>query len=777
MLQDTRLTPVSHEGLDRPLHSTTPYADVSFGKQSDLRDWFRLILHRKWLIISVVVIVTSTTVLFAYSQPSIYEASATVQIDPKETTYMEDTKGNIFPTFNNEDYQNTQIKLLSNPQLMRRVILKLDLEHNQSFLKGYERSDPISRVRSLFTRRQTASQRRRDIEARVENDVSQLTPVRTSELEPYVAMLIANLKIDPQEKTSLVRVSFTHSDPIIAMQVVDELTKIFIDTSTEYESRGSQAAREIVARQIAELQAKIQLEENERLNFLKSHNLPLEKGQGRNITEERLAMLSSQLLTAEDERKRLEASYEAAKNAKDPLTIPEVRSSEEMIEMRKRIHQLQEQRASLMQTYTAEWPAVKKLDSEMQQLQQNIDKTQQEVIVSLKAKLDAAIGREAKLREAYYKEQGAANNQSQEGVSLASLNQQIETNRQMYNMLFQRQTQMSINAVDKSNHMAVVTPPVIPAQPVGPARFSKVFISFLVSLFAGVGLAILINQFDNTLKSADAVSSYVYLPTLAMIPSRDNQGAWLKHRLPHTKKRREVNALALTKDARSPTAEAYQHLRASLLFSSAGRVPRTVLVTSGKPFEGKTTTAINTAVTFAQAGADVLLVDCDLRHPQVHAHFGLPNREGLTTYLSGQQNIQSLFRSLDEYPRLRILTAGPMPSNPMDFLGSNEMRDLLSTLSKQFAHVIVDSPPASSFADASVLSTQVDGVIIVANSKTTSRALVRRVKDRLQELGANVYGVVLNRADLKSDDYYGGYYAQYYSADSGGKVAGNGEAA
>jgi capsular exopolysaccharide synthesis family protein len=777
MTQDTRLTPVTTESLDRPLHSTAPYADASFGKQNDLRDWFRLIVNRKWLIISVALIVTSMTTLYAYSLPPIYEASATVQIDPKETTYMEDSKGNIFPTFNNENYQNTQIKLLSNPQLMRRVVLRLDLEHNQAFLKGYERLDLVSRVRSLFAHRQTASQPPRNIDPGVENDVGQLSPARISELEPYVAMLAGSLKIEPQEKTSLVRVSFTHSDPTVAMQVVDALTKTFITTSSDYESRGSEAAAKTLAQQIAEIQGKIREEESERLNFLKSHNLPLEKGQGRNITEERLGMLSSQLLTAEDDRKRLESSYEAAKSASDPLTIPEVRSSEDIVELRKRIHQLQERRASLLQTYTAEWPEVKKVDSEMRQLQENIDKSQKEAVASLKAKLDAAVGREAKLREAYYKEQGAANNQTQEGVSLAGLNQEIETNRQMYNMLFQRQTQMAINAIDKSDHMGVVTSPVIPAQPVGPARFSKIFISFCASLLAGLGLAVLINQFDNTLKSADDVSSYVYLPTLAMIPARNDQGGWLKQHVRLAHKQRDVNALSLTKDARSPTAEAYQHLRASLLFSSAGRVPRAILVTSGKPFEGKTTTAINTAVTFAQAGADVVLVDCDLRHPQVHVHFGLPNEEGLTTYLSGQHDIKSLFRTPQEYPRLRVLTAGPMPSNPTDFLGSNEMRDLVASLVKQFAHVIIDSPPASSFADASVLSTQVDGVIIVANSKTTSRALVRRVKDRLQELGANIYGVVLNYADLKTDDYYGGYYAQYYSRDGEEKVVPNGGAA
>ena len=765
LAQDRSLTRISDNGADSSLHSTAQYAGVSFGKESELRDFLLFMQKRKWLILSVIVIVTSITSLYVYSLPAIYESSATLQVDARESGYMEDSKGNILRSYDAEDYQNTQIKLLSNPQLMRRVILKLDLEHNPAFLRGLEPTNLLSKIRKVFTSPAAAPARNAvDPPANVETDVNQLTAARTSQLEPYVNALVANLKIDLQEGTRLIVVSFTYSDPAVTMQVVDTLTKIFIATTNDYESRGSQAAAETIERQIAELQAKIKQEETERLNFLKSHSLPLEKGQGRNITEDRLAMLSSQLLTAEDERKRFESAYEAAKTASDPMSIPDVRNSEEIVEMRKRIHQLQEKRASLSEIYTPQWPEIKKIDSEIRQLQANIDKSQKEVVASLKSKLDAAVGREAKLREAYYNERGSANTQTQEGLSLANLNQEIETNRQIYNMLFQRQTQMAINSVDKSNRMGIVTPPVIPAQPIGPARFSKVCISFLASLLGGIGFALLVDQFDNTLKSVDDVSSHIYLPTLAMIPSRNGGGLGaLKRHLQLKTNRRDVNALALTRDARSPTAEAYQHLRASLLFSSTGRVPRTVLVTSGKPFEGKTTTAINTAITFAQAGAEVLLLDCVLRHPQVHAHFGFPNKEGLTTYLSGQQEIDSLFRTPEDYPNLKLLTAGPMPNNPLEFLGSNEMRDLLIALSRRFAHVIVDSPPASSFADASVLSTQVDGVIIVAHSKSTPRALVRRVKERLQELGANIYGVVLNHAGLKSDNYYSGYYMKYYS--------------
>jgi capsular exopolysaccharide synthesis family protein len=156
-----------------------------------------------------------------------------------------------------------------------------------------------------------------------------------------------------------------------------------------------------------------------------------------------------------------------------------------------------------------------------------------------------------------------------------------------------------------------------------------------------------------------------------------------------------------------------------------------------------------------------LLIDCDLRRPRVHRHFDLENSEGLTTFLSGRQDIESLMLSHEAYPKLKIITAGPMPANPADFLGSPEMRILLKVLSERFDHVIIDSPPAGSFADASIISTLVDGVILVAHSDRTSRGVVRRAKERLESVGASVYGVVLNHADLGFDEYYSNYYSSY----------------
>lgn len=765
---DTRLAPTSSQCLDTPLREIAASSgyDKQPDKERDIRSYLSALLKYKWLVVTIVVVITSITAIYSLSLPPVYESTAVLQLDAKQSVYMEDSRGTVIRSYsyNDYDYQNTQIRLLSNPHLMRQVVLTLDLEHNPGFLSNLDDGNIFTNIRRIFSpKRAAAPATTAARDAATETNVNELSQARIQQLEPYVAAIAASVKVQPVVGTSLVNITMTHRDPQIAMQVVDVLTKTFISKSTDYEKRGTQEAAETLSRQISELQTKIKEAEDARLAYLKSHDLPLEKAEGRNLTADRLGRLSAQLLDAEADRKQLEATYETAKGASDLATVPSVKDSEEMKELRKTIHQLEQKRTSLLQTYTAEWPEVRKVESEIRELQNLIGKTSRDTVTTLKSKLEAAIGREAKLREAYYQERAAANDQTQDGIALSSLNQQIDINRQVYNMLFQRQTEMQVNSLDKSIRLGIVTPAIVPTAPVGPARLSKVIIAFAISLMLGIGLAFVCNQFDNTLKSAEDVATHLSLPTLALIPTGDMNGNGSLKRRVLRRGGRTTPAeapLALISDLRSPAAEAYRHLLATLLFTP-GRFNRTMLVTSGSPFEGKTTVATNTAVALAQSGAKVLLIDCDLRRPRVHCHFGLENSMGLTTYLSGRQDIDSLLRSHELYPNLKVISAGPMPANPADFLGSTEMRILMKVVGEQYDHVVIDSPPATSFADASILASLVDGVIIVAHSNLTSRGVVRRVKQRLEAVGANVYGVVLNHVNPGADAFYSEYYNAY----------------
>ncbi|HSB28173.1 MAG TPA: polysaccharide biosynthesis tyrosine autokinase, partial [Pyrinomonadaceae bacterium] len=301
-----------------------------------------------------------------------------------------------------------------------------------------------------------------------------------------------------------------------------------------------------------------------------------------------------------------------------------------------------------------------------------------------------------------------------------------------------------------------------------------------LSLVAGIGLAFLLDFLDDTVKSLDDIDRYIHLPALAMIPASQKERGRLKGigAAPGSSGTSETTALAMIDDVRSPIAESYRHLRTSLLLSSAGQPPKTILVTSSQPSEGKTTTAINTAFMLAQTGADVLIIDCDLRRPRLHAQFEVSNARGLTTWLSGEKDLDGLIQSCPRTNNLKILTSGPVPPNPAELLGSEEMRKLLALLGERFNHIIIDSPPAISFTDASILSTMVDGVMLVVHGGRSSRAVVRRAKQHLLDVGAHIFGVVLNNVRLETQDYYySSYYSNYYSSEADSTSASAGETA
>jgi len=774
MSQDNRLMPMPSvdRALDRPLtdlNAARPYGAAA-NEPTQLRDYLFVILKRKWLILSLCLVVTSLVAVQMFRQPSIYQAETTIRIEQRKNSVLQTDK--LVINQNDPNFWGTQLKLLQTPALARQVALTLDLQHNPSFFGSQSQGGFFAALRRMIsgdqrrTKATPSPTRKLELVGEAELRDEPLSDQEKAALEPYEDAIIGNADVDGIPNTNLFVIKFVHHDPDIAQKVANTMAEVFQNNNLERSTMNSSKQETTLLKEIGDLQFKVKHDQEVLFNYARENSLSPTNNPTYDIEGQRLSSLSSQLLAAESERRQAEAVYNAAKNAPDPFAVPEVLRSDWVSKVRNEMSALRDKRDALLYTYTKEWPEVKKIDATLKLKEAELQLAVKQQIDSMKSRVDSTKAQEQKIKALYGSQRGVTNTQTRAQIEMAAYTQKLETDKQYLNTLQQRLREIQVTTGDRGNEVSIENPSRLPKEPIGPQRMRSITIAFLLSLVAGIGLAFLLDFLDDTVKTLDDIDRYVHLPALALIPASKSTGGRLKGLAPSPAPGpSESTALAMIDDARSPIAESYRHLRTSLLLSSAGQPPKTILVTSSQPSEGKTTTGINTAFMLAQTGAEVLIIDCDLRRPRLHAQFEISNARGLTTWLSGERDIDGLISSFPKTPNLKILTSGPVPPNPAELLGSDEMRRLLATLSERFTHIIIDSPPVISFTDASILSTMVDGVMLVVHGGRSSRAVVRRAKQQLLDVGAHIFGVVLNNVQMETQDYYyAGYYSNYYSS-------------
>jgi polysaccharide biosynthesis transport protein len=789
MSQDNRLMPMPsvERTLDRPLSDIGQLRSYgpAASEPSQIRDYLFVVLKRKWLILSLCLVVTSLVAIQMFRQPSIYEAVTTIRIQQRTPNVLQ-TRELVVSGQPDPNFWGTQIKLLESPTLARQVALSLDLQHNQNFFGGQSQGGVFAALKRMVSGDE--KKRTGPLPAVAPSGLSvvgeaqmrdePLTPEELAALEPFEDAIIAGESVDGIVGTNLFRIKYVHTDPEMAQKIANTIAEVFRSNNIERLTSNSSKAEDVLVREINTQQDKIRQDTEALFNYARQTGLPPTLDNSLNVEAQRLANLSSQVLEAQNKRQTAQAIYLSAAANKEPLTVPDVQKSERIGDIQNRISALEEKLAALKVTYTDDWPEVKRVKSSIARLNEELKSEASEAIGSLKAEYDASLEHEKSVQKRYLAQRAITDQQSRDQIEMAAYSQRLEAAKQNLAILQQKYREVQIAQGDKGSEIAIESYSRVPRAPVGPPRIRNVVIAFMLSLVAGIGLAFLLDFLDDTVKSLDDVDRYVHLPALAMIPA-SSRGVKLKGLAPVHPGPSETTALAMIDDVRSPIAESYRHLRTSLLLSSAGQPPKTILVTSSQPSEGKTTTAINTAFMLAQTGAEVLIIDCDLRRPRLHTQFEVANSKGLTTWLSGEKDLDNLLQVFAKTPNLKILTSGPVPPNPAELLGSEEMRRLLGQLSERFAHIIIDSPPAISFTDASILSTMVDGVMLVVHGGRSSRAVVRRAKQQLLDVGAHIFGVVLNNVKLEQQDYYySGYYSNYYSTETdSGRGASAGETA
>jgi capsular exopolysaccharide synthesis family protein len=393
--------------------------------------------------------------------------------------------------------------------------------------------------------------------------------------------------------------------------------------------------------------------------------------------------------------------------------------------------------------------------------------------------------------------------QDQTAIRLNILRQRADTARTLYNEFLQKNKQIDLDRAQQQNNMNLLQPARLPKSSSSTPPALAILLASVFGFAGTSGLAFLLERFDRTVKNVTDVNRYVQLPTIGVIPSaRKTRQRKLnaKPKIDKTKPlsitsdsttTQPVDALGGTKNnftlsangelgkekieiteakpediavlnRQSAVAEAYRVLRTSVLLANGENPPKTLLITSCEPSEGKTTTAINTAISLAQLGASVLIIDADLRKPSAHKGLGVNRTHGLSTCLMNNIEAGRVIQKLN-IANLSFLPCGPIPSNPAELLISAKMKTLIGQLEKHFDHIIIDSSPLMYVTDPVILSTMVDGVILVVRGGKIKREVVCQAREMLSSVGAKIYGVVLNDIDLRQQATHDFAYYRYYS--------------
>lgn len=304
----------------------------------------------------------------------------------------------------------------------------------------------------------------------------------------------------------------------------------------------------------------------------------------------------------------------------------------------------------------------------------------------------------------------------------------------------------SVKDIMLIENVQVIDKAQIPQNPVKPRPMLNMAIAGVLGIMAGVFLAFLLEFLDTTIKTSEDVEKHLKSAVMGTIPMFEI----------------EQGKIMTLKDPKSPVSEAFRTLRTNIQFSNIDKDVKVIMVTSSTPGEGKSTVISNLGNTMAGTDKKVLIIDCDLRKPVLHKRFKLSNMEGLTNVLMGDKVLSEVIQECEEAENLNILTSGPIPPNPAELLGSKKMKEFIKMAKEKFDIVIIDTPPVGLVTDAAVLSTRVDGVLLVTAAEQTDIEVIRRGKGALERVNANIIGIVLNKVPLTSRTYYKYGYYQYY---------------
>jgi polysaccharide biosynthesis transport protein len=737
---------------ERTRNNSFPFADLQelYGspvRERSLGDYWRILLKRKWIVLVTIAIVSIVAALLSTRMTPIYEAVTWIMVSPPTSSPLDSKNTSTSPIYYQDlqQYINTQIKILQSGSTAELVIHRLNLDTRADFA-GNARPQSSGGI-----------------------TVSESPAQDNARQTQLIHKLQGNLQIQPVPDTSIVELRYSDPSPSLAAEIANSAATTFIEQNMADRYTSTTQAADWLSKQLADLEITMESSQAKLLQYQEEHNI-VGTDDKQNLTTEKLDAISKELIAAQADRIQKESLYQTTTTS-SPETLGSVLQDPVLSSLRQQQMQLESQYALLSTQFGLGYPKVLEVKNQLDQVDHSYHEQVRNTVERIKNDYDAASTRERMLQTALNQQTDIADKLSHNAIEYRILKQEADSNRQLYDGLLQQLKEASLAAGLTSNNLRVVDRARVPQRPVRPNIPRIMEFALLIGLIGGAALALGLEALDTTVRTPEQAESASGLPTLSLIPLRsasdrlvtDIARTHLLKKVPTHNG--QMLSLVSHQQPKSDIAEAYRALRTSVLLSTASHPPRTILVTSPIPQDGKTTTCLNLAIVLAQQGKRVLLLDADMRRPGIHLAFGLHDKVGLAHILAGTAGIDEAIQSTVQ-PNLFVIPAGPVPPQPSELLGSSSMRDLLLKLQHDVDHIIIDSPPILSVTDAAILATQVDTVLLVIRSGRTSAPQVRRARNLLQSVNARVLGVVINAADFGSPDYYHYHYRTDYHASS-----------
>lgn len=753
---DARDTFLAYSGAG---HVPTGPAD-DHGPELDLWKYVHGI-RRRWPLILVCILVGVAYALVRFAlTPKMYESKTTIQIERKRLSLMALGQAGWLEDWWNMEYYPTQYRLLRSRGMAERVVLNLRLHQDPSF-------NP--RAASL-----------------VPGGGSEQAEVDSStELAHLAEKVRAGLDVRPIEDTQLVDLVYRARSPELAARIANGYAEVFIEWGIETRSSTVGQASSFLAAQIGTLRREIE-ERRKQLNAFTAESDQTLDPDGQALVDRRQT-LEQNLNSVLAERISREARYRELL-AQDPETVANAAAGGRVDQLRSELFSLESEYRSKLDTYTEDWPEMVSLQQEItrkrSELQQLVQDVYEETVAEARAQLQQSRRETGGIREELDRLNAEAQTYNSETLEYENLKTLINTRRELLTELVKRQSETEVASRmqgSQESNVRIVERAVVPRSPYAPVLQGDLVKALLLALMVGTGAIVLLEYFDRTLKGPEELESLLGLPTLAVIPDIDDEGGGgflgryrrgygygygysygysygygrpSSASKKNAKKKRGKPRIGDGDDEeqiellphhrpRLAVSEAYRSLRTALLLSTADEL-RVVSLTSAVPGEGKTATTTNLATVVAQLGRRVLIIDGDLRRPRMHKIFRTSNRFGLVNYLTGRAEIESLVFET-KVPNLFLCPSGPIPPNPSELLASDRMETFVAAMRERFDFVLIDCPPALPVADAVIVGTMADAVLLCARAGVLIRDDAKLCRERLSYADLRLVGAVLNR--------------------------------